>query len=138
MSSTNFLSQKSLIRRKYLRPRRDNLSFDDSETLAPQNYTDAHVEGLRVETAEKEPTHSEEGIPEIRAGTKAVIRLFGTGITPDTLIAFTDIPADRGTVCDKIKSNEFPVSIHEACARCSRKMKEKKKTLTNLVFRWKM
>ncbi|KMQ95232.1 metal transporter cnnm2-like protein [Lasius niger] len=68
-----------------------------------------HIEGLRIETAEKEPTYSEDGIPEIRAGTKAVIRLFGTGITPDTLITFTDIPAERGTVCDKIKSNEFSV-----------------------------
>ncbi|CAL1679730.1 unnamed protein product [Lasius platythorax] len=76
-----------------------------------------HIEGLRIETAEKEPTYSEDGIPEIRAGTKAVIRLFGTGITPDTLITFTDIPAERGTVCDKIKSNEFSVeNIRETTA----------------------
>ncbi|XP_011258942.2 metal transporter CNNM4 [Camponotus floridanus] len=94
---------------KHLRMRRDDFSFNNLETLTAQNYTDSHIEGLRIETAEKEPSHSDEGIPEIRAGTKAVIRLFGTGITPDTLIAFTDKPAERGTVCDKIKSDEFPV-----------------------------
>ncbi|XP_072767683.1 unextended protein [Anoplolepis gracilipes] len=96
------------------RTRRDG-SSDNTQTLTPQNYT--HIEGLRVETAEKEPTFSEEGIPQIRAGTKAVIRLFGTGITPDTLITFTDVPAERGTVCDKIKSNEFPVeNVQETTA----------------------
>lgn len=66
---------------------------------------------MRIDTAEKEPSHNEEGIPLILAGTKAVIRLFGTGITKDTLITFTDVPAERGIMCDKIKSNEFPVSI---------------------------
>ncbi|XP_032674633.1 metal transporter CNNM4 [Odontomachus brunneus] len=80
---------------------------DDSETS--QNDTDTHIEGLRVEMADKEPSYSDEGIPEILVGTKAVIRLFGTGITKDTLITFTDVPAKRGTVCDKIKSNEFRV-----------------------------
>lgn len=72
---------------------------------------DIHIEGLRIDTADKEPSHDEKGIPRILAGTKAVIRLFGTGITKDTLISFTDVPADRGVICDKIKSNEFPVSI---------------------------
>lgn len=72
---------------------------------------DIHIEGLRIDTADKEPSHDAEGIPRILAGTKAVIRLFGTGITKDTLITFTDMPAERGVVCDKIKSNEFPVSI---------------------------
>lgn len=72
---------------------------------------DIHIEGLRVDTADKEPHHDEKGIPRILTGTKAVIRLFGTGITNDTLIAFIDVPAERGVVCDKIKSEEFPVSI---------------------------
>ncbi|RLU26364.1 hypothetical protein DMN91_000158 [Ooceraea biroi] len=76
--------------------------------VSRQNYTDAHIEGLRIETANK-PIYSEEGIPQILVGSTAVIRLFGTGITEDTLITFTDVPAERGAVCDKIKSNEFPV-----------------------------
>ncbi|KYM96089.1 PREDICTED: metal transporter CNNM4 [Cyphomyrmex costatus] len=90
---------------KYLRAQHD----------FPFNYTaDIHIEGLRIDTADKEPSHNEKGIPKILAGTKAVIRLFGTGITEDTLIAFTDVPAERGSICDKIKSNEFPVENVEA------------------------
>ncbi|XP_029669173.1 metal transporter CNNM4 isoform X2 [Formica exsecta] len=100
---------------KYLRMRRDDPSLDKS--LTSQNYTDTHIDGLRVESAEKEPSYGENGIPQIRAGTKAIIRLFGTGITPDTLISFTDVKAKRGSVCDKIKSNEFPVeNVEETTA----------------------
>lgn len=61
--------------------------------------------------ADKEPVYGENGIPEILVGSNAVIRLFGTGITDDTVITFTDVEAERGAVCDKIKSNEFQVSI---------------------------
>lgn len=69
------------------------------------------IEGLRVESADKEPSYNEKGIPEILVETNAVIRLFGTGFTPDTVITFTDMLAKRDTLCDKIKSKEFPVSI---------------------------
>lgn len=96
--------------RKYLRARRDDPLADASGLVTPQNYTDAHIEGLRVELADKS-TYGDDGIPEILAGTTTVIRLFGTGITEDTLITFTDVAAERGTVCDKIKSKEFPVNI---------------------------
>jgi len=102
----------SLTCRKFPRARRDDslLPLDSFGFTASQNYTNAHIEGLRIEKATK-PTYSEKGIPEILVGTTTVIRLFGTGITEDTLIAFTDMPAQRGTVCDKIKSKEFPVNI---------------------------
>ncbi|KAL6423177.1 hypothetical protein ACFW04_010093 [Cataglyphis niger] len=109
------------IPEKYFRTRRDDPSLGDSpsldEILTSQNYTDVHIEGLRIEMAEKEPSYGENGIPQIQAGIKAVIRLFGTGITPDTLISFTDVQAERGSVCDKIKSNEFPVeNVEESTA----------------------
>ncbi|KAL0123296.1 hypothetical protein PUN28_005675 [Cardiocondyla obscurior] len=109
------LSIKSPVRpKKYFRARRDDPSF---KTSIPDNYTDIHIEGLRIDMSDKEPSHDEKGIPRILAGGSAVIRLFGTGITKDTLIAFTDMPAERGAVCDKIKSNEFPVeNIEETTA----------------------
>lgn len=68
-----------------------------------------YIEGLRVEIADKDPSYTEEGIPEILAGGKAVIRLFGSGIIEGTLITFTDMPQERDSICDKIKSNEFQV-----------------------------
>ncbi|XP_012235978.1 unextended protein isoform X2 [Linepithema humile] len=83
----------------------------------PQNYMDIHIKGLRIEMADKEPIYGEDGIPEILVGSKAVIRLFGTGITDDTVITFTDGEAERGAVCDKIKSNEFQVEkVEDATA----------------------
>lgn len=84
---------------------------DPKNLLTEQIHTDVFIEGLRIETSEKDPSYSENGIPEILAGTKTVIRLFGFGFTEDTLITFTDEQAERGTICDKIKSNEFLVSI---------------------------
>lgn len=83
------------------------------------------IEGLRVESADKEPTYNEEGIPEILVGTNAVIRLFGTGLTTDTVITFTDVLAERDTICDKIKSKEFPVSTAVRCFIEGRKNKNK-------------
>ncbi|XP_011169430.1 metal transporter CNNM4 [Solenopsis invicta] len=104
--SINYLVQPE----KYFRARRGNLLDDDSKTSSLDSpYTDIHIEGLRIDKAKKEPSHDNKGIPHILAGTEATIRLFGTGITKDTLITFTDVSAERGAVCDKIKSNEFPV-----------------------------
>ncbi|XP_012532156.1 metal transporter CNNM4 [Monomorium pharaonis] len=101
---------------KYFRTRRGE-PFGDFKTSIPDNYTDIRIEGLRIDTADKEPSHDEKGIPRILAGTKAVMRLFGTGITKDTLITFTDVPAKKGAICDKIKSNEFPVeNVEETTA----------------------
>lgn len=114
--------------------RRDDPPLDKS--LTSQNYTDTHIDGLRVESAEKEPSYGENGIPQIRAGTKAIIRLFGTGITPDTLISFTDVKAERGSVCDKIKSNEFPVSIHEV--EFDGRGEKLQEIWIIFIFRWKM
>ncbi|XP_076229097.1 metal transporter uex isoform X2 [Nomia melanderi] len=82
---------------------------DHENLMTEELHTEAVIQGLRIETADKDPSYSENGIPEILAGSKAVIRLFGTGITEDMLVTFTDEPARRGTICDKIKSNEFPV-----------------------------
>ncbi|KOC59188.1 Metal transporter CNNM2 [Habropoda laboriosa] len=101
------------IYKKYFRMRRANSLAtvnDDPENLwTQQNYKDVFIEGLRIETSDKDPSYRDDGIPEILAGSRAVIRLFGFGFTEDTLISFTDEPAKRGSICDKIKSNEFLV-----------------------------
>ncbi|XP_015609987.1 metal transporter CNNM4 [Cephus cinctus] len=67
------------------------------------------IEGLRVEYTDKEPRISEYGVPEVLVGYNTTVRLFGIGITQKTLIAFTDVPAKYGTICEKIKTQEFSV-----------------------------
>ncbi|XP_035727876.1 metal transporter CNNM4-like [Vespa mandarinia] len=98
---------------KYFRTRRANSHVpdigDNENVPSTQVRTNIYIEGLRVELADKDPSYTEEGIPEILAGGKAVIRLFGSGITEGTLITFTDMPQERDSICDKIKSNEFQV-----------------------------
>ncbi|XP_026301243.1 metal transporter CNNM4 isoform X2 [Apis mellifera] len=110
---SNFTIRFPIQSEKYFRMRRANLlgivNDDPKNLLTEQIHTDVFIEGLRIETSEKDPSYSENGIPEILAGTKTVIRLFGFGFTEDTLITFTDEQAERGTICDKIKSNEFLV-----------------------------
>ena len=89
-----------------------NKDYDD--LMSEGIHKDAFIEGLRIETAAKDPSYTYDGIPEILAKSKTVIRLFGVGITEDTLVTFTDVSAKRGTICDKIKSDEFPVSIRSS------------------------
>lgn len=84
------------------------------------------IEGLRIESSDKEPIHGDEGIPRILAGTNAVIRLFGQGFTNDTVITFTDVLAERGAICDKIKTKEFPVSIAHVLLKDKNEMRENK------------
>lgn len=95
-----------------MRSERDNgIEAAMGDAPASEPYELVRIEGIRVETAEKEPLYTEEGIPEILTDSPATLRLFGTGITKDTVITFTDIPQERGSICDKIKTKEFHVSF---------------------------
>lgn len=62
------------------------------------------IEALRVEHADRDPSFSEDGIPELLAETEAVLRVFGTGLTEDTLITFTHKSSAFGGPC------QFPVT----------------------------
>lgn len=90
----------------------NSVNGDHENLMTDPVIKDAFIEGIRIETSDKDPSYRDDGIPEILARSKAVIRLFGYGITEDTLVTFTDMPAKRGAICDKIKSDEFPVRIY--------------------------
>ncbi|XP_060824578.1 unextended protein isoform X1 [Bombus pascuorum] len=110
---SNFTIRSPIQSKKYFRTSRDTshllptVNDDPKNLFTRQIHTDVFIEGLRIETSAKDPSYREDGIPEILAGSKAVIRLFGFGFTEGTLITFTDEPAKRGSICDKIKTNEF-------------------------------
>ncbi|XP_066595626.1 unextended protein isoform X2 [Prorops nasuta] len=107
----NFTVSSPIISQKYFRTRRANSHDSEHDTVTAQQMQSEsiHIEGLRIETADKDPSYTEEGVPEILAGSKVVIRLFGTGITENTFITFTDSPSPAGAICDKIRSKEFQV-----------------------------
>jgi metal transporter CNNM len=67
------------------------------------------VNGLRVETADRDPTYDDDGVPVLLAHSKAVLRMFGTGFNNNTLITVTESPGNRGDRCEFPVAEEFPV-----------------------------
>ncbi|XP_054013129.1 unextended protein [Hylaeus anthracinus] len=106
---SSFTINPPLQSQNYLRTRRANSLPTVNNLVDEQVHKGVFIEGLRIEIADKDPSYSADGIPELLAGSKAVIRLFGFGITEDTLITFTDERGKRGQICEKIKTDEFLV-----------------------------
>lgn len=71
------------------------------------------IVGYRIERAEKEP-HIENGVPVLRAGTKATLRLFGTGFTNKTTIGLTSEKLDSGVSCNMMIPTGFFKIIKES------------------------
>ncbi|CAB3262331.1 unnamed protein product [Arctia plantaginis] len=67
------------------------------------------VEGLRIEESEKDPKITESGVPSILADTKVTLRLFGSGLTSRTVIAFTHELQDAGQPCKFLVRGEYMV-----------------------------
>lgn len=68
------------------------------------------IEGVIIELASKFHLDDDDTL-RMLAERDATVRLFGVGITNNTVIAFTDESKERGSICDKIKSREFRVSL---------------------------
>ncbi|CAK1597317.1 unnamed protein product [Parnassius mnemosyne] len=67
------------------------------------------IEGLRIEDLEKEPKIIEDGIPSVLADTKVTLRIFGQGLTPRTVIAFTHDHIEYGQPCKFLLKGEYMV-----------------------------
>ncbi|RVE44499.1 hypothetical protein evm_010828 [Chilo suppressalis] len=65
------------------------------------------VEGIRIEDSSKEPKIIEDGIPSVLADSSVTLRIFGDGLTPRTVIAFTNYPQDFGQQCKFILKGEY-------------------------------
>nr|CAD7572856.1 unnamed protein product [Timema californicum] len=58
------------------------------------------MNGMRVESADKEPTYGDDGVVELLLQTNALLRLFGTGFSNSTLVTVTARPGRRLEVCE--------------------------------------
>ncbi|XP_060809213.1 unextended protein isoform X2 [Amyelois transitella] len=76
-------------------------------------YSTIKVLGLRIEEADKEPKLVEEMIPSVLANTKFTMRVFGEGLTDDTVFAFTHVPQRFGSPCNRLLTGEFKVNYTE-------------------------
>lgn len=69
------------------------------------------IDFLRIEHTSKDMSTTDEGIPELLAGTTSVIRIFGSNLTEDTLITFTQQAIKMGAHCQFPATKEFRVGI---------------------------
>lgn len=75
--------------------------------------TEIHIEGFRIEGADKPPTLNVDGIPEIFSNTDIKLRLFGNGLTEHTVIIFTQEAHEYGGSCQLPETGVFEVRIRQ-------------------------
>lgn len=68
-----------------------------------------------MEHADKEP-ETEDGVPVIRAGSKVMLRLFGSGFLETTKIGLTTEKLEYGAVCNMMITTGFFTIIRESSA----------------------
>lgn len=71
--------------------------------------TRLQIKGFRIEQSDKDPKHGDDNVPELQQGTNALLRLFGTGITDQTTIIFTEEKNEYGGPCQVTITESFHV-----------------------------
>ncbi|KAL4714272.1 hypothetical protein ACJJTC_009624 [Scirpophaga incertulas] len=91
-----------------------NAANDSSVTKPPVKYSGPiRLMGLRVDEAEKEPKVVDDMIPSVLRETTFSLRLFGTGFTNDTEIAFTHTPEQFGRQCHFLLAGVHKISSYQ-------------------------
>lgn len=70
--------------------------------------------GFRVERVYKNSEIDDDGIPTLLANTNATLRIFGSGITNNTVITFTKQKGTFGNICVMPITEAFPVTVESA------------------------
>lgn len=73
------------------------------------NEDKLRIEGLRIESSDK-GVEMENGVPDIISDSNAVLRLFGFGLTENTVITFTHETNAFGGSCQLPSTDRFKVS----------------------------
>lgn len=93
-----------------IQPDESNNSLGPKGFAAPVPTGPIKLMGLRVEESDKEPKIVDELIISVLRETNFLLRLFGTGFTNDTIIAYTHTPGEYGETCDHLLTGEYRVS----------------------------
>lgn len=67
------------------------------------------IKGFRVESSDRAVTLGDDNVPELLQGTMAVLRLFGSGFTNQTIITFTEERHEFGGSCQISNTGAFEV-----------------------------
>lgn len=106
-----FLSISSAVEGEEVGLQRTQRSTSDEEKLAAATATTPNIVifGLRVEHASKEPRVDEDGVPAVLSHTPVTVRLFGEGLTENTVIVFTQEHNGYGGSCLVPVTSKFRV-----------------------------
>lgn len=67
------------------------------------------INGYRVEHSKKEPQTNDDHVPELLSGSEVMLRLFGDGLNPSTVIVFTEEHNEFGGPCQLTVTEPFQV-----------------------------
>lgn len=68
---------------------------------------------FRLEYSGKEPEYGDDGVPGVMGGHDVVLRLWGAGLTDNTLITLTKDTGSYGGPCLQPATQFFPISIYK-------------------------
>lgn len=70
---------------------------------------DIRIDGIRIETSDREATFTDGGVPELMAYTKVVFRFFGSGFSERTLVTLTEVKHKYRGSCILPATGQFGV-----------------------------
>ncbi|CAB3224459.1 unnamed protein product [Arctia plantaginis] len=94
-------------------PVETNNSLGPKVISEPVPSSSIKLMGLRVEESDKEPKFVDNLIISVLRDTNFLLRLFGTGFTNDTIIAYTHTAGEYGETCDHLLTGEYRVHVAE-------------------------
>uniref|UniRef100_A0A182K384 CNNM transmembrane domain-containing protein n=1 Tax=Anopheles christyi TaxID=43041 RepID=A0A182K384_9DIPT len=87
------------------------------ESAGTEDENVLRIEGYRIENSELSPERDEGGVPSVRINSPVQLRLFGTGITLNTVIIFTHETFRFGGPCQVPVTEKFRVTYAEPNGR---------------------
>lgn len=91
-------------------PRHNTEQLPDASSIASKSSQiglDIRIDGLRVESADREPNYDEDGVPEIMSDTRVRFRFFGSGFSNRTVVTLTEEKNVRGGSCMMTASGQY-------------------------------
>lgn len=105
-----FLSISSVVEQVGLQRTQRSTTSNEKKVAADSATSQPIVIfGLRVEHADKEPRVDEDGVPAVLSHTPVTVRLFGEGLTEQTVVVFTQEHNVYGGSCLVPVTNKFRV-----------------------------
>lgn len=78
-------------------------------TIDPRIGADIRIDGLRVESSDRQANYDDDGVPELMSATPVRFRFFGAGFSTRTVVTLTEVKNNHGGSCILPASGQFRV-----------------------------